>query len=340
MKGRVTVLGEIAGRRAAALIEGGALDDLLVDGPDPALAPEAIHRAKVLRAVKGQGGAFVELAGGRQGFLRGGGSAAPGRWLTVQVTGHAEPGKAMPVTTRLLFKGRTAILTPGAPGVNVSRGVRGREARERLEALAAGLSPEGGGLILRTAASEAGDSAILDEVAALEAAARAVLGAEGQGAACLRPGPDSHARARRDWEAGEVDGTPGAFERHEVGALLAAARSPEVPLGSARMTVEPTRALVAVDIDTGGDTSPAAGLKANIAAMRALPRALRVRGLGGQVVVDMAPMPKRDRRQVETALKSALKTDPVETAVVGWTPLGHLELQRQRARLPLSEAPA
>ena len=81
--------GEIAGRRAAALIEGGALDDLLVDVPDPALAPEAIHRAKVLRAVKGQGGAFVELAGGRQGFLRGGGSAAPGRWLTVQVTGHA-----------------------------------------------------------------------------------------------------------------------------------------------------------------------------------------------------------------------------------------------------------
>ena len=101
------------------------------------------------------------------------------------------------------------------------------------------------------------------------------------------------------------------------------------------MAIEPTRALVAVDIDTGGDTSPAAGLKANIAAMRALPRALRVRGLGGQVTIDAAPMPKRDRRQVETVLKSALRDDRIETAIVGWTPLGHLELQRKRDRHPL-----
>ena len=66
-----------------------------------------------------------------------------------------------------------------------------------------------------------------------------------------------------------------------------------------------------------------------------LPRQLRLRGLGGQVVVDPAPMPKKDRRQVESALKAALKKDAVETIVVGWTNLGLLELQRKRDRVPV-----
>jgi Ribonuclease G/E len=102
--------------------------------------------------------------------------------------------------------------------------------------------------------------------------------------------------------------------------------------------VEPTRALVAVDVNTGADTSPAAGLKANIAMARALPRALRLRGLGGQIVLDLAPMPKKDRRQFEQVLRAAFKSCPVDTSLVGWTNLGHFELQRKRERLPLSEA--
>jgi hypothetical protein len=48
------------------------------------------------------------------------------------------------------------------------------------------------------------------------------------------------------------------------------------------MMIEPTRALVAVDVNTGPDTSPAASLKANIAAARDLPRQLRLRGWAGR----------------------------------------------------------
>ncbi len=91
-----------------------------------------------------------------------------------------------------------------------------------------------------------------------------------------------------------------------------------------------------MDVNTGADTSFAAGLKANIAAARDLPRQLRLRGLGGQVVLDLAPMPKKDRRTLESALRAALRADTVETSLVGWTPLGHLELQRARARAPLA----
>jgi Ribonuclease G/E len=92
-----------------------------------------------------------------------------------------------------------------------------------------------------------------------------------------------------------------------------------------------------VDVNTGPDTSPAAGLKANIALARELPRQLRLRGLGGQVVLDLAPMPKKDRRVFEDALRAAFRRDDIETVLAGWTPLGHYELQRKRARVPLTD---
>jgi len=63
-----------------------------------------------------------------------------------------------------------------------------------------------------------------------------------------------------------------------------------------------------------------------------LPRQLRLRGLGGQIVVDPAPMLRQDRKIVENALKSALRKDTVETNFVGWTAMGLIELQRARVR--------
>jgi ribonuclease G len=89
-------------------------------------------------------------------------------------------------------------------------------------------------------------------------------------------------------------------------------------------------------VNTGPDGSPAAGLKANLALARDLPRQLRLRGLGGQVTLDLAPMPKKERLAFEGHLRAAFRTDPIETALAGWTPLGHYELQRKRERLPLA----
>jgi len=102
------------------------------------------------------------------------------------------------------------------------------------------------------------------------------------------------------------------------------------------MYVEATRALVAVDVNTGGDTSPAAALKANLAASRMLPRALRLRGLGGQLAIDFAPISKAHRKQVEQSLRASFRNDAIETSLVGWTTMGLFELQRKRERLPLA----
>ena len=122
-----------------------------------------------------------------------------------------------------------------------------------------------------------------------------------------------------------------------VDEMVDALTSEVVPLpGGGHMAIETTRALIAVDVNTGADTSPAASLKANIAAARDLPRQLRLRGLGGQVTVDFAPMPKRDRAVLEQQLRQAFKGEAAETSLAGWTPLGNFELQRKRDRLPLA----
>lgn len=338
MKGSVIALGNWQGRKAAARLVDGQLDDLLVDPPDDTPVPGAIYRAIADRPMKGQGGVTVRLPGKLRGFLRQSGGLRPGQPLLVQVSTYVEPGKAVPVTTRLLFKSRFAIATPGAPGVNVSRQVRDPDIREALQAMGDDLAPDAMGLILRSAAAEVeAAEARADLEATLELAAQVLGDTAGTEPELLLDGPDAHHLAWRDWPGPDVlaDG-PSALAEHGVEDLIVAALSPRLPLaGGAFAYVEPTRALVAVDVNTGGDTSTAAGLKANLALVRALPRALRCRGLGGQITVDFAPLPKRDRRTIETALRAAFRSDPVETALAGWTPLGHFELQRKRERAPV-----
>jgi ribonuclease G len=342
MKGRLLVLDEIAGRQAAALLVDGRIEELAIDPDGDAAIPGAIYRSVADRPVKGQGGIFVKLPGG-SGFLRQISGVAPGQRLLVQVTGPAEPGKAIPVTTRLLFKSRFAIITPDAPGLNISRKIKDEDRRAELSALAeAGMAGASAqlGLILRSGCMEAEDQAIAEDIAAMRGLAEAVLADVTGPPELLVDGPSAHDLAFRDWldpAVDDADTDPESFERHAVTEMLEALRSPRVDFeAGGHMMIEPTRALVSVDVNTGPDTTPAAALKANIAAARDLPRQLRLRGLGGQVVVDFAPMPKRDRHILDQVLKAAFKSDG-EANLAGWTTLGLYELTRKRDRLPLSE---
>lgn len=339
MKGSVIALDRYKGRMAAARIVDGQLDDLLVEPPEDVTLPGAIYRAICDRPLKGQGGMMLRLPGGETGFLRQGKGLKPGQPVLVQVSGFAEDGKAVPVVQKLLFKSRFAIVTPGAPGVNISRAIRDEEDRVRLLDIAHEvMNGADEGLILRSVSTTGSNGDIADDIARMLDLSCAVLGdAAGTSPELLVDGADPHHLAWRDWPLpDQLDDTPGAFERHGVHDMIHAARGVRVDLpGGASAFVEPTRALVAVDVNTGRDTSPAAGLKANIATARALPRALRCRGLGGQIVVDFAPSPKKDRRQIEQALRAALRADAIETSLVGWTTLGNFELQRKRERLSL-----
>lgn len=341
MKGRIVALGMLSGRAAAALVVDGRLEDLVVEGPGGP-APGAILRARVGRLVKGQGGVFVDLPDGLSGFVRQVRGLAPGQPVLVQVAGHAEPGKAVPLTTRILFKGRHAILTPGAPGLNLARSLRDAALRDRLAALAErAMAGSDIGLILRSACEAADEDEIADEVRALREVAEAVTADLTGSPELLLDGPTPAEIAWRDWAHPAPDRVDDATDALDAAGVLDAVDAllvPEVALpGGASAVIEPTRALIAVDVNTGTDTTPAAALKANLALSRDLPRQLRLRGLGGQVVVDFAPVPKRDRQVIDQALTAAFRRDGAEATLAGWTPLGNYELTRRRDRPPLAE---
>lgn len=344
MKGRQIVLGQVFGRDAAALMVDGQLQDLVIDpaGVTP-LAPGAICRAKVDRLVKGQGGVFLRLPEGAKGYLRDRSGLREGQSILVQISGSAEDGKAIPVSSRLNFRGRHVIVTPGMPGVNVSRRIKDEALRDELVGLGqAGIDGRSDppGLVFRSVAANAPLDEIADELTRLlEISGAVTADAEGQ-PELLLDGPDPAEAAWQDWaepEPDAVEDAPGAFDSTGATDAVEALLSPRVDLGSSAWAeIEALRALVAIDVNTGADTSPAAGLKANIALARDLPRQLRLRGMGGQIVVDFAPMPKRERGTLEQILRAAFKSEPAETVLIGWTAMGLYEINRKRDRLPLA----
>jgi ribonuclease G len=129
----------------------------------------------------------------------------------------------------------------------------------------------------------------------------------------------------------------------DLDAVFEAALAPSVALpGGGAIHIEDARAAVLIDVDTGTPESGSAqrtALAANLAAAQAIARQLRLRQLGGGIVVDFAALEGRGpRERVRGAVAAALAADPAEPRLLGWTRLGHLELVRPRRFRSLGEA--
>ena len=180
------------------------------------------------------------------------------------------------------------------------------------------------------------DPPIAQDGHAMRDLAQAVLADTEGGPELLVEGAGAHETAWRDWADPAPDEViEGGFADNGIAEMIDALLTPRVGLGEGHMMIEPTRALIAVDVNTGNDTSPAAALKVNIAAAREVPRQLRLRGLGGQVVIDFAPMPKKERAILDQVIRAAFKSES-EVNLAGWTTLGLFEMTRKRDRLPLA----
>jgi Ribonuclease G/E len=135
----------------------------------------------------------------------------------------------------------------------------------------------------------------------------------------------------------------GLFERHGVGDAFETALASVVPLGNGgSITIEATAAALLVDVDLGRAgvhlSMDRAILETNLLAAETLARQLRLRGIGGAVVVDFISMGHRDDRgKVADRLAAATGHDPVPVELHGWTRLGHFELTRRRRRAAIPE---
>lgn len=381
------------GPELAALVEDRRVADW-VWGSGAGPTPETVYKAKVDRQVPGAGAVFVDLGKG-QGYVREARGLEPGAVLLVEATSIPEPEKAVPVSPRVLYRQRYTIHTPGAPAINVARGITDPDERVRLQAAVkahvAALEdwvarreedrPEDaarvrrileahatGGTILRSAARGQPAERIardLDLAVAARLDAEDALADAEQALGPVASAPPPRDFALREWcdrigrvvlgpgdfdtlpaledqrlspFAGRIERMPDPLDQFGVWEELERIRAPRTELPSGGwMAVEATHAMVTVDVNTSGQFSPGAAVTASVESARELPRQLRLRGLGGQIAVDFAPLKKTDRRRIEDTLKSAFRRDPVDTTLAGWTPLGHFELQRKRERRPVTD---
>lgn len=124
---------------------------------------------------------------------------------------------------------------------------------------------------------------------------------------------------------------------------IAALADTEIALPAGmRASIHPTPALVAIDLDMAAATSTrqpkaSAQMAANLAALPALARQIRLRNLSGAIFVDPAGLGLKRRPKLATALAAALAADPLQPRLLGFTVLGLAEIVRRRVRPPLHE---
>ncbi len=296
------------GEWRAALVEDGVATELHVErGEAPPRG--SIFVGRVLRLLPGLDAALVDIGGERPGFLplR---EAEPrldeGARVVVQLRREAQQGKGALLSTRV-------VPPAAAPDLQHLLG----DVAQRDPPVQLFPRPGfAGALALRLPAMP--DEVVADDPAII----RELSGAFPAAAVAHQD--------REDWPV-------------DLDALFEAALSPSLALsGGGTIHIAETRAGVLIDVDTGTPevgSAERAALSVNLAAAEAIARQLRLRQLGGGVVVDFIGLEGRSgREKVRQAMAAALAGDPAEPRVLGWTRLGHLELVRPRRGRPLSEA--
>ncbi|MCQ8279360.1 ribonuclease E/G [Acetobacteraceae bacterium KSS8] len=128
-----------------------------------------------------------------------------------------------------------------------------------------------------------------------------------------------------------------------IAAQAEALAEPELALpGGMRASIHPTPALVAIDMDGGGSSGQksakaTAQFAANRAAIGPLLHQIRLRNLGGAILLDLAGLPSRKRSALRPEIEAALERDPLRPKLLGFTALGLAEILRPRIHPPLHE---
>ena len=297
---RELLIAAAPGEWRAAWLEDGVAVELHVERGD--LRPAgSIHLGRVVRLVAGLGAALVDIGEERPGFLPLRSPLDEGARVVVQVRREAQ-----------LDKGARLSLQIGVDPAGFAAQAARLEPPAQLDPI------PGFATALALHLPAAPELVLTDDAAPLRGL-REVF-------------PDAEV-AQRERDAWPLD-LDGVFET---------ALSPTLVLpGGGRLHIEESRAAVLIDVDTGTpeDGSFARVAEAtNLAAAAAIARQLRLRQLGGGIIVDFAGLEgRRPRERVYQAMAAALAGDPAAPQVLGWTRLGHLEIARPRRFRSLAAA--
>ncbi|MDP5063138.1 MAG: ribonuclease E/G [Haliea sp.] len=300
-----------------------------------------------------------------------------GESLLVQVSRDATGAKKAQLSAAVNLPGPHWVLVAGKPRSGVSRRITDAAIRRRLGSLAAAITQDlrlaGATFVARTAAAEAPDALLRDEAHRLAEAWNALHGFprySGEPRLLLAELPFAQ-RVIRDLgralpERISVDtsadfaalhawctehrpavlpslehyvGIRPLFAARGVDAAISALLRPQVSLPSGgSLVIEHTAAMTTVDVNSGSDThSERAQLTANLEAVQALPRQLRLRGVGGMIAVDFISLSDASQwRELVAALQQSVLDDPAMSRVHRVDRLGVVLLTRKQRGLPLA----
>ncbi|GGJ90684.1 ribonuclease E [Pseudomonas matsuisoli] len=301
-----------------------------------------------------------------------------GQEVIVQVEKEERGNKGAALTTFISLAGRYLVLMPNNPRAGgISRRIEGEERNELREALNGLDAPADMGLIVRTAGLGRSSEELQWDLDYLLQLWNAINEASKDRAAPFLIYQESNViiRAIRDYlrqDIGEVlvdsvdaqeealsfirqvmpqyqnkiklyqDSVP-LFNRFQIESQIETAFQREVKLPSGgSIVIDPTEALVSIDINSaratkGGDIEETA-LQTNLEAAEEIARQLRLRDIGGLIVIDFIDMtPTKNQRAVEDKMREALEADRARVQIGRISRFGLLEMSRQRLRPSLRE---
>ena len=300
--------------------------------------------------------------------------------LIVQVYKEESATKGAFLSTYISLPGRRLVLLPNQSHLGVSRKIENEEERHRLKDLAQKLGlPSEMGLIIRTAGETAATRELAKDLNyLLKLWENIKQTAATQPAPCLlHRDLDLITRTVRDYFSADIktilvdnkdvfqtlrtfilemaprhvhalkhyrDKLP-IFTRYQLEEQIDRIYTEQVPLKSGgSIVINPTEALVAIDVNSGRCTGPReledTVFKTNLEAAEEVARQLRLRDLGGLIVIDFIDMKdKKHQKEVEQVLKQSLKKDKARVTLGHLSKFGLLELSRQRLR-PTAEVSA
>jgi len=302
-----------------------------------------------------------------------------GQELVIQIEKEERGNKGAALTTFISLAGRYLVLMPNSPRAGgISRRIEGEERAELQEALRSLEVPEDMGMIVRTAGVGKQAEELQWDLEYLVQLWTAIDKATQERSAPFLIYQESNIiiRALRDYlrkDIGEIlvdspevyqtgydfmrmvmphelskfklyqDKVP-LFTRYQVESQIETAFRHEVRLPSGgALVIDPTEALISIDVNSarankGGDIEETA-FNTNLEAAEEIARQLRLRDLGGLVVIDFIDMgPSRHQREVENRLRDHLKVDRARVQVGRISRFGLLEMSRQRIRPSLGDA--
>lgn len=300
----------------------------------------------------------------------------PGQELTVQVIKEPIGSKGPRVTTHITLPGRHLVLLPNADYTGVSRRIENDSERNKLRKIAEKLKPKGMGLIVRTASEGKSEEDFSHDLSFLLKLWESIKHKELSGPIprCMHKDLNLIYRSVRDLFTWDIDRfvindrnqyekvlelvemiSPGLkyrveyfsknydlFEYYQIESKINRALSRKVWLKcGGYIVLDRTEALTVIDVNTGkyvGNINlEETVLKTNMEAAGEIAKQIRLRDIGGIIIIDFIDMHEHEHQQmVLDALKNALKRDRTKTTVVGMTGLGLIEMTRKKVRQELS----